>query len=206
MFDDRADAGKQLAERLARYRGEDALVLALPRGGVVVGAEVARALDLPLDILVTRKIAPPTSPEYAIGAVNERGMVLLDEAEAAQVGKRWLAAEIKREQAEALRRVTAYREGRAPLNVAGKIAIVVDDGVATGLTMRLAIRALKTLRPSRIVVAVPVAPQQAPAALRAAGADEVLVLEPPGAFRGAVGAHYRRFDQTSDAEVIAALH
>src|SRR3989344_9528337 len=112
MFRDRNDAGRQLAEKLAKYRGQDAVVLALPRGGVVTGREIAQALGLPLDIAVARKIGHPLSPEYAIGAVDDAGVVLLNEAETGLVSKAWLSDEIEREKEEAVRRVKAYREGR----------------------------------------------------------------------------------------------
>ena len=123
MFKDRNDAGRQLAEKLAKYRGSGAVVLALPRGGVVTGSEIAKALGLPLDIVVARKIGHPLSPEYAIGAVNDMGAVILNSAEAEAVNQAWLADEIKREMQEALRRVKAYRNNREPVAISGKIHV-----------------------------------------------------------------------------------
>jgi putative phosphoribosyl transferase len=205
MFQNRADAGAQLAKKLLRYKGTRAVVLALPRGGVVTGYEIAKALSLPLDIVAVRKIGHPASPEYAIGAVNENGAIILNETEAAAVDRRWLADETKRQQEEAKRRSVAYRAGRVPLILAGTTAILVDDGVATGLTMRLAIRSVKVHKPARVVVAIPVAPPGMARVLKAEGADDILVLEPPEDFMGAVGAHYTRFEQVEDDEVIRLM-
>jgi putative phosphoribosyl transferase len=204
MFNDRTDAGQRLAERLAAYKGTHAVVLALPRGGVVVGERVARALGAPFDIIAVRKIGAPGDPEYAIGAVDGYGTTLFNEVEKRTVDKKWLAQEIKWERAEARRRGSVYRDGRLPLPLAGKTVIIVDDGIATGLTMRLAVRSVKAEQPAKVVVAVPVAPAGAVRALRRVGA-EVVVLEPPEDFAGSVGAHYARFPQVSDQEVIELL-
>lgn len=204
MFKDRLEAGRQLAQKLSAYAGRDSVVLALPRGGVVTGHAVAQALKIPLDIVVTRKIGHPGDPEYAMCAINEEGVLFCNEAERASVDPAWLKEESIREQKEARRRSTAYREGRAPVPLAGKTAIIVDDGVATGLSMRLAVATAKAQNPKRVVVAVPVAP---PDSVRELGrvADEVVVLEPPEKFLGAVGAHYEQFEQVEDAEVIRLM-
>ena len=204
MFKNRVDAGRQLAEKLAKYRGQDAVVLALPRGGVVIGREIARALELPLDIAVARKIGHPLSPEYAIGAVDDTGAIILNDAETESVSQAWLSDEIEREKKEAERRVKAYRGGRKPIPISGKTALIVDDGIATGLSMRLVVRSLRAQNPARIVVAVPVASAEAVRGLRKE-ADEVITLEPPEEFLGAVGAHYIEFEQVEDAEVIRLL-
>ena len=204
MFRDRNDAGRQLAEKLAKYRGQNAVVLALPRGGVVTGREIAQALGLPLDIAVVRKIGHPLSPEYAIGAVDDSGAIILNDAETESVSQAWLADEIEREKKEAERRVKAYRGGRKPIPISGKTALIVDDGIATGLSMRLVVRSLRAQNPARIVVAVPVASAEAVRGLRKE-ADEVITLEPPEEFLGAVGAHYIEFEQVEDAEVIRLL-
>ena len=204
MFRDRNDAGRQLAEKLAKYRGQNAVVLALPRGGVVTGREIAQALGLPLDIAVVRKIGHPLSPEYAIGAVDDSGAIILNDAETESVSQAWLADEIEREKKEAERRVKAYRGGRKPIPILGKTALIVDDGIATGLSMRLVVRSLRAQNPARIVVAVPVASAEAVESLRKE-ADEVITLEPPEEFLGAVGAHYIEFEQVEDAEVIRLL-
>ncbi|OGG80615.1 hypothetical protein A3A39_03945 [Candidatus Kaiserbacteria bacterium RIFCSPLOWO2_01_FULL_54_13] len=205
MFADRKAAGKKLAEKLESYRGKHAIVLALPRGGVVLGYEVAKALSLPLDIVAVRKIGHPSSPEYAIGVVDESGKTILNEVETAAVDKRWLAEETKRERAEAKRRSSVYRAGRKPIDIRETTAIIVDDGIATGLTMQLAVRSAKAQGAKKIIVAVPVAPPESVRELREEGADEVVVLEAPEEFLGAVGAHYLRFYQVEDDEVIRLL-
>ena len=200
MFRDRNDAGRQLAEKLAKYRGQDAVVLALPRGGVVTGCEIAQTLGLPLDIAVVRKIGHPLSPEYAIGAVDDTGAIILNDAETESVSQAWLSDEIEREKKEAVRRVKAYRGDRPPVTISGRIALIVDDGIATGLTVRLAVRSLRAQNPARIVVAVPVVSAEAVESLRKE-ADEIITLEPPEEFLGAVGSHYLEFAQVGDAEV-----
>ncbi len=201
MFRDRKDAGMQLAHELKAYRGTDAVVLALPRGGVVVGERIAHELGLLLDIVVARKVGHPTNPEYAICAVDERGTRLCNEAETKRVDKKWLNQAILSEQKEAERRITLYRGKRAAASLTDKTAIIVDDGIATGLTMRLAIKAVKEQKPTRIVVAVPVIPSDVAMKIKRE-ADELVVLEPPEDFLGAVGAHYEHFDQIEDAEVV----
>lgn len=204
MFKNRSDAGEKLAERLRQYKNSNAVVLALPRGGVAVGYEVARLLGLPLDIVVARKIGHPDNPEYAICATDEKGTLLCDEAEAKSVDQKWLNEEIERQRNEARRRIMAYRGEKKPLSIKDKVAIIVDDGVATGLTMRLAIKAVGEQKPARIVLAVPVAPSDIARKL-GREVDEIIVLEPPEAFRGAVGAHYSEFEQVEDSVVIRLL-
>ena len=204
MFEDRHDAGRRLAKKLERYHGRDAVVLALPRGGVVVGYEIARALKLPLDIAVARKVGHPNSPEYAICAVDEKGTILCNESEAKLVDQVWLKEEIKRQQKEALRRSSLYRGVRKPENIHNKIVIIADDGVATGLSLRLAIIAVKTKHPKSIIVAVPVISEEAAETIRE-DIDELITLESPSHFLGAVGSHYEIFDQTEDGEVINLL-
>ena len=204
MFADRKEAGQKLAEKLLRYRGKDAVVLALPRGGVVVGYEIAKALKLPLDIVVTRKIGHPNNPEYAIGAVDENGALLLNEAECRLIEKEWLKNEVEKQKNEASRRIRVYRGGREPSEIKGKTAIITDDGIATGLSMRLAIKVVKEGKPERIIVAVPVAPYEITNELKN-NVDELIVLLPPKEFGGAVGAHYKSFEQVPDAEVVRLL-
>lgn len=202
MFRDRRHAGKLLAEALRdRIVGGGWVVLGLPRGGVVVGAEVARALGLPLDVIVTRKIGAPGNPEFAIGAVDADGVVTLGAYPMADQSYVERAAEV--EKAEIARRLEAYRRGRPPFDPAGARAIVVDDGLATGLTMISAVEYLKRHGAVRIVVAVPVSPPETARLLRVR-ADEVVTLAEPHDFF-AVGAFYDDFAQTSDAEVIALL-
>ena len=205
MFTDRQEAGKQLAQKLEAYRGKDAVVFALPRGGVIPGYEIAKVLGVPLDIIAVRKIGYPGNPEYAIGAIDGHGTTVLNETETAAVDKTWLAAEAGRQQQEAERRSMLYRGGKKPATAEGRVAILVDDGIATGLTMRLAVRSVKMQKPKEIIVAIPVAPPEAVEALYREGADEVLLLEPPEEFLGAVGAHYIQFDQVGDDEVIRLM-
>lgn len=205
MFKDRKDAGEQLARKLEAYSGGDVVVLALPRGGVVTGYEVAKALSAPLDIIAVRKVGHPFDPEYAVGAVDESGASLLNEEEIELIDKKLLQEEIAKERKEAVRRSTVYRGGKVPPNVAGKIVIIVDDGIATGLTMQLAVRVVKAQKPEKVVVAAPVAPLGAIRTLRKEGADEVVTLEPPETFMDAIGAHYLQFDQVEDEEVIKLL-
>lgn len=193
-----------LAKKLAAYAGKNAVVFALPRGGVVAGERVARALRLPLDIVVVRKVGHPVDPEYALCAVDAVGTLLCNEEERQAVDPAWLAGEIAREREEAGRRLVLYRGDRKPIAVEGKAAIIVDDGIATGLSVRLAIMAVRAQKPRRIVIAVPVAPRDiVPELTREA--DEFIVLEPPERFLGAVGAHYERFEQVDDATVIRLL-
>lgn len=202
MFRDRHHAGRLLAEALRdRIVGSGWVVLGLPRGGVVVAAEVARALGLPLDVIVTRKIGAPGDPEYAIGAVDADGVVTLGAYVIAE--QAYLDRAADSEKAEIARRVAAYRGGRPPLDVSGAHTVVVDDGLATGLTMISAVEHLKRHGAARIVVAVPVSPPETARLLRAR-ADEVVTLAEPKDFF-AVGAFYDDFSQTSDAEVIALL-
>jgi predicted phosphoribosyltransferase len=201
-FSDRREAGRALADALGTYRdAEDLLVLALPRGGVPVAWEVAAALRAPLDVFVVRKLGAPRWEELAIGALASGGLVVLndDVVRSLRTSDEQLAAVIEKETAELARREQLYRTGRPPLAPAHKTVVVVDDGIATGASMLAAVRALRAAGPTKIVVAVPVAP---PVAYRqlARAADEVVCIEVPSSFL-AVGEYYRDFRQTSDDEV-----
>ena len=201
-FLDRKEAGAELAGMLACYRANPkAVVLALPRGGVPVGYEVASALGLPLDVLVVRKLGMPSQPELAMGAVASGGAVVLNDDVVRYLPRGSDAVEqVKaRELQELARREESYRGDRPALQMSGRTAIVVDDGLATGATMEAAVRALRSLDAERIVVAVPVASIEARERI-AAVADEVLCLQTPSFFN-AVGQWYERFDQTEDQEV-----
>ena len=204
MFKNRSDAGEKLAERLRQYKNSNAIVLALPRGGVVVGYEVARLLGVPLDIVVARKIGQPQNPEYAICATDEKGTLLCDETEVRLVDQDWLKEEVERQRKEAKRRIQVYRNGKKPFQITNKVAIIIDDGIATGLTMRLAIKAVRKQKPDRIIVAVPVAPSDIVRELRRE-VDEIIALEPTEDFMGAVGAYYQEFEQVEDDTVIRLL-
>jgi putative phosphoribosyl transferase len=203
-FRDRTDAGRQLAQALDAYANRDGVVYALPRGGVVLGVEVARALRMPLDLLIPRKLGHPLQPEYAIGAVVESGERVINEREVARVDPRWFEQQVEAERREARRRRELYLGGRAPVPVKGKIAIIVDDGIATGLTMEVAIRDARHREPAHLVVAVPVAPPETVERL-ARTVEDFVVLDKSPYYLGAVGAYYDYFPQVSDEEVIALL-
>lgn len=201
-FEDRIDAGKTLAALLQRYAGRtDVVVLGLPRGGVPVAAAVAAALAAPLDVFTVRKIGVPGHRELAMGAIASGGCRILNHALIAELGisERAVGAVIAEEERELARREAVYRSGRPPLSVSGRIVILVDDGLATGSTMRAAVNALRDLDPARIVVAVPVGSQEACRDLEAV-ADEVVCARIPSYFL-AVGRWYVDFSETSDAEV-----
>jgi putative phosphoribosyl transferase len=204
IFADREDAGEQLAKALVDHAGSDSVILAIPRGGVIAGEAVARALGAPLDVVVPRKIGAPGNPELGIGAVAP-GVRVLDPRliQALRVTSEYLEREIAAQGREIERRERAYRRGRPPVEVDGKVAIVVDDGIATGATAVAALRWARAQGASKVILAVPVAPAQALRRM-ADEADEIVVLATPDPFM-AVGEWYRRFDQTSDDEVVAAL-
>lgn len=201
-FHDRTDAGRQLARELGAFRDDPSvLVLGLPRGGVPVAFEVARELHAPLDVFVVRKLGAPGHEEYAVGAIASGGVrVLNDEAlRVLRVPQDALDAIATREGQELARREAAYRIGRPPLDLAGKTVLLVDDGLATGATMRAAVAAARQLSPARIVVAVPLgAPDTVRELVRVA--EEVVCVSRPEPFQ-AVGLWYTHFDQTSDEEV-----
>jgi predicted phosphoribosyltransferase len=205
-FADRAAAGRALARRLAHYAGRaDVVVLGLPRGGVVVAAEVARALHAPLDVYLVRKLGVPGHEELAFGAIASGGVRVLNEDIIAHLGLTdpVINAVAQREERELQRRERAYRGHRPAVDVTGRVVIVVDDGIATGATMAAAVRALRELGPARIVVAAPTAAASTVDAFRDQ-ADEVVTVIAPEEFYG-VGQWYVNFDQTTDEEVIALL-
>jgi predicted phosphoribosyltransferase len=204
IFEDRVDAGRKLADALASYQGDDVVVYALPRGGVVLGAEIARRLKAPLDLMIVRKVGHPNSPEYAIAAVAEDGHSVVNPVEVDSIDRRWFDAHVRLEQEEARRRRQLYMHGRAPIPATGKVAILVDDGLATGLTMFAAVQEVRHSQPRKIVVAVPVAPPQTVERLKEV-AEDVVALYVTSHF-GAIGAFYYRFDQVSDEEVIELMH
>lgn len=206
LYESRQQAGQYLAEKLMHFKnGEDVVVLALPRGGVVLGAEVAHALQAPLGVVLVRKIGHPSDPEYAIGAIAENDSPIYDKYELHDIDKAWLKqAETDARQLIENRRKLYYGEGSGPPSCENKTVILVDDGIATGLTMRVAIQAIRKQKPKQIVVAVPVAPLDTTQNLQEY-ADQIIVLDKPENFRGSVGAHYEQFEQVDDEEVIRLL-
>lgn len=204
IFADRHEAGELLAKALAGYAGSDGVVLAIPRGGVIVGEAVARALGVPLDVVIPRKIGAPGNPELGIGAVAP-GVMVVDPrmVRMLAVSEEYLERETIAQEHEIERRQRAYRAGRPPAEVRGKVAIVVDDGIATGGTAAAALRWARRQGAARVVLAVPVAARPSLDRLRDE-ADEIVVLATPEPFL-AVGEWYRRFDQTEDDEVVTAL-
>jgi len=205
LFRDRKDAGRRLAERLARYRGEDSVVLALPRGGVPVGYEVARALKAPLDVFIARKLGAPNQPELGIGAVAKDGSRVLNERIVEEIGvsEEYIEWEVAEEIKEAKRRFKLFRGEHPAPEVRERTAILVDDGIATGVTTWAAIEALRRRDPRRLVLAVPVCAMHAAESLRRE-VDELICLEAPSNLM-AIGLWYRHFEQTSDEEVIELL-
>lgn len=203
-FKDRVDAGRKLAERLAPFRDRaDVLLYALPRGGAVLGAEIAKVLEKPFDLFVTRKIGAPFDEEYAVGALAETGDIIWNEDERSRFNEQALLSIVEQQKAEAKRRVDLYRRGRALPDMSGKTVIIVDDGVATGYTMRAAVAAAKRQHADNVIVAVPHGAKDSLEELRKEGA-QVIALEEP-AWYGAVGMFYRAFPQVEDEEVLALM-
>lgn len=204
MFRDRVEAGRRLADALSGLAGEDVVVLAIPRGGVVVGAEVARAYGWPLDLVIPRKVGAPGNPELGLGAIAP-GIRVLDErmVEALGVRPEYLEREIAEQEREIERRSDAYRRGQPSEDVTGKVAVVVDDGVATGGTATAALRWARARGATRVILAVPVAPPEALAHL-GKEADDVVVLATPEPFF-AVGQWFLSFPQVDDDEVVRLL-
>lgn len=202
VFKNRQEAGKKLAAKLKDFQNKKNLVvLAIPRGGLVVGKKLSQTLSCPLDIIVTKKIGAPGNPELAIGAVGAVGEPVVDEEMAIRVGadEKYLQKEIASRKAEVKRRIKEYRGDKLPLNLKDKIVIITDDGVATGATMKAAVEVVRQQEPKKIIVAVPVTARDSLKKLEEK-ADEVIYLEAPLMFF-AVGQFYQKFGQTSDKEV-----
>jgi putative phosphoribosyl transferase len=203
IFKNRQDAGKQLIKPLAKYQGQkDTIVIGLPRGGVVLAYEVAKGLDLPLDVTCPRKIGAPGNPEFAIGAITETGEGIFNDSVIArlQVPESYLEATIAKERAEAQKRLDRFRGGMPPRDFADKTLIIVDDGLATGSTMKAAIKSMQAAGAKKIVVAIPVSPVETLEEIKQM-VDETICLNTPWFFQ-AVGQFYVSFDQTTDEEVI----
>ena len=205
-FRDRVDAGRQLADALKKFEGKKgAVLLGLPRGGVVTAAEIAEVLGLPVDVVVTRKIGAPGNPEFAIGAITETGEGVFDQdiIRSYRISKKYIKDAVETEKKEAERRLKVYRGDRKPIDLEGKTVILVDDGVATGSTMRAAVRSVKGKGVREIVVAVPVISHDSLKDLKKE-CNEVIFLDAPRLFF-AVGQFYEVFDQTSDDEVVEIM-
>ncbi len=203
IFRDREEAGRRLANVLLPHRGENAYVLAIPRGGVVVGAAVARMLNAPLDVIVPRKLRSPYNPELAIGAVAHNGTIYLDAGLGEGVDEGYLRQEVEHQRQEIARRLRAFRGGDVYPSLEERLAIVIDDGIATGSTMFAALRAVRKMPCRQLIAAIPVAPAEGLRRLEQE-ADEVVCLHAPPVFY-AVGQFYEDFTQTSDEEVTALL-
>jgi putative phosphoribosyl transferase len=202
MFQDRKEAGLKLAEKLTQYSGrKDVIIIALPRGGVAVGAEIAQKIGAPLDIIITRKICFPGEPEFAIGAIAENGRLELNDRiiKRYNIPQSYLDEEINRQKAEIERRITTYRGGKKLPSVKDRTIILVDDGVATGFTMIAAINALNEESLKKLVVAIPLSPQDTFTKLKTLS-DEIICLEIPEFFL-AIGNFYYDFEQITDDEV-----
>jgi putative phosphoribosyl transferase len=204
-FEDRRDAGRRLAGKLTRFRDERPVVFALPRGGVPVGYEISRLLQAPLDVFVSRKLGAPGQPEFGIGAVAAGGVRVLNVEVIRRLGitEAYVDKITAREAAEVARRLRYFRGGRPEPEVVGRTALLVDDGLATGVTAHAAVKALRQRRPRRLVLAAPVCAAQT-ADLFVPVVDELVCLQSPSDL-GAIGFWYRNFEQTSDEEVVDLL-
>jgi putative phosphoribosyl transferase len=204
-FEDRREAGRRLAEKLSRFKDERPVVFALPRGGVPVGYEISRALEAPLDVFVSRKLGAPGQPEFGIGAVAAGGVRVLNEDVLSRLGipDDYVEQITARETAEVERRLRYFRGERPEPDVGGRTAILVDDGLATGVTARAAVEALRSSGPQRLILAAPVCAAQT-AQLLGPEVDELVCLESPSDL-GAIGFWYKNFEQTSDEEVVELL-
>jgi putative phosphoribosyl transferase len=204
-FEDRRDAGRRLAGKLSRFEDEQTVIFALPRGGVPVGYEISRALDAPLDVFVSRKLGAPGQPEFGIGAVAAGGVRVLNQDVVRRLGipDDYVQEITAQELAEVGRRLRYFRGERPETEVVGRTVILVDDGLATGVTARAAVQALRSRKPRRLVLAAPVCAAQTADLFRTA-VDELVCLESPSDL-GAIGFWYRNFEQTSDEEVVELL-
>ncbi|MBA2369961.1 MAG: phosphoribosyl transferase [Candidatus Protochlamydia sp.] len=205
-FKDRRDAGRKLSHLLKQYKGEDTVVYALPRGGVVVAEEIAAFLHAPLDLIFAHKIGHPYQPEYAIAAISEKGHIIKSSRELDLLGEAWLERAKKNQLDEIKRKRELYLKEKKDILVKNKIAIIVDDGIATGLTMKAGIQELKDRHPKKIIVAVPIAPRSTANAMKALADDFAGFEIDDYHFLGSVGAYYDKFDQVEDAEVIKILN
>lgn len=204
IFKNRKDAGEKLAGLLSQYEGPEVMIFALPRGGVVLGFEIAKKLHAPLHLLITQKIGHPQNPEYAIASLAEDETVLYNPEEILTLNRQWLEMEIQKKRGEIRRRRKVYLGESSPTPVYGKTVIIVDDGIATGLTMFSAIKEIKRRQPKQLLVAVPIVPFHTAQILQSL-TDRLISLNIDKDYLGAVGAYYEDFHQVSDEEVILLL-
>lgn len=206
LFKDRKDAGIALSHKLKKYKNQDVVVYALPRGGVVTAKEIAKYLNAPLDLIIARKIGHPRNTEYAIASVANNGHIIRNEKEVKNIDKVWFENAVSEQKKEIGRRRKKYLGEREEISAKGKIAILVDDGVATGLTVRVGILELRHRKPKKIVVALPVIPKSTADILKKE-VDDLIAIEIPedSEFKGAVGAYYEEFPQVTDEQVIKLL-
>lgn len=206
LYKDRYDAGQQLAKELLQYKDEKPVIIAIPRGGVVLGYEIAKALNAPLDIIVARKIGAPFQPELGIGAIAPKGVRILNSGLIKTLGISELQIEqiIEDETIEMNRRIDLYRGKLAPLELSEKTVIIVDDGIATGISDKASIISIKHFYPKKIILAVPVCPPNTVEKFRKEVDGFICLAQPPDFY--AVGAYYENFEQVSDEEVINLLH
>jgi len=206
LFKDRIQAGQKLAEKLLEYKDKNVIILAIPRGGVVVAYEIAKVLNAPLDLIIPRKIGAPYQPELAIGAITQDGTIILNEdiVSYLPIPENYIKNEAERQKKEIERRLIKYRGNAIEPNLENKIVIIVDDGIATGATMLAAIASIRKKKPSKIVVAIPVAPPESLEKIKEY-ADEIICLQTPEPFF-AIGQFYERFEQLEDEEVIDILN
>jgi predicted phosphoribosyltransferase len=206
LFKDRIQAGQKLAEKLLEYKDKNVIILAIPRGGVVVAYEIAKVLNAPLDLIIPRKIGAPYQPELAIGAVTQDGTIILNEdiISYLPIPENYIEAEAERQKKEIERRLIKYRGSAIEPKLENKIVIIVDDGIATGATMLAAIASIRKKKPLKIIAAVPVAPPESLEKIKEY-ADEIVCLQTPEPFF-AIGQFYERFEQLEDEEVIDILN
>lgn len=199
-YENRQEAGKILAEKLKKYEPDGPIILALPRGGVVLGAEVAQALNAPLGVVLVRKIGHPFDAEYAIGAIAENQKPIFNTSEIDGIDPKWLEKATNETKELLTKRHKFYFENFEPPKIKGKTVIIVDDGIATGLTMKAGLLETRTHQPKEIVLAVPACPRDSFEELQHL-VDDIIVLQSPDDFRGSVGAYYEYFPQVNDNEV-----
>ncbi len=204
VLENRFQAGELLAEKLLTYANKNSVIYSLPRGGVLVGAAIAKKLKTPLEVIISRKIGHPLQPEFGIAAVTEKGHLVKNEKYAATVDENWFAGEIERQKTAAQHRRNLYQPALKGVTATDKVAILTDDGVATGLTTEAAIVDLRAQKPAKIILAVPVIPAEVAEHIKPL-INELVALEIAKDFLGAVGAYYEDFPQVSDEEVIQEL-